>query len=279
MENLKHLPQMDNFPKISVVMPVYNCAEYIREAIESVVQQHYSNLELIVMDGGSDDGTLEILKEYQEDISILESGPDGGQTKALIVGFKKATGEILCWLNGDDLYLPGTLHKVAKEFEASPKLGLVYGDYLVLSEEGKLDAKPKISYDFKICLYSYLMIPQPSSFWRRQVYDDVNGLNHSFSYSFDWDFFLRVGRLALETDFEIRHVHDIYSVFRLRPDSKSVSESHKFNDERDAILTQFKEFNPFRFRKIKKKYYLLKALLRFKKERGFIPVRGDSRKA
>ena len=272
---------MTKLPKISIVTPVYNCVAYIEETILSVINQGYPNLEYIIMDGGSTDGTIDIINKYKDRISVIHSGPDGGQTKALIRGFEEASGDVLCWLNGDDYYMPGVLNKVGRLFQENTSMNMVYGDYLVIDENGNLEAKPKVSYDFHIALYSYLMIPQPSSFWRKKSYEEVGGLNPSFSYAFDWDFFLRMGLEALQSrqPEAIRHIHDIYSVFRLRPDSKSVNESHKFNEEREGIIIQFEKFKPYKFRWIKKKFYMLKVLYKFKKERGFIPVQSDSRKA
>lgn len=269
-----------NWPKISIVTPVYNNVQYIRETVESVLNQRYPNLEYIVMDGGSNDGTLQILEEYRDEIAILQSGPDGGQSSALVKAFEMASGEIFSWLNGDDYFFPGTLRKVGEQFAHDQELDLVYGDYLVLTEEGRFEAKPKVKFDFLICLYSYLMIPQPSSFWSKEMYRSVGGINPKFNYSFDWDLFLRFGAYLKGKRAEsICHNHDIYSVFRLHEASKSVSEKEKFVEERDEIIDQFSQYNPRRFRSLKKKYYLLKVLRNFATERGFIPIRGDRRKA
>ncbi|WP_193210820.1 glycosyltransferase family 2 protein [Luteolibacter marinus] len=264
-------------PLLSIVTPVFNQARYIRQTIESVLDQKDDRIEYIVMDGGSTDGTAEIIREYEGRIDHWQSGPDGGQSNAIADGFSRAKGRYLAWINGDDFYLPGVLGKVLEITGSNPGVKLIYGDYVVIGQDGLIEAKPKVSFDFDICLYSYLMIPQPSSFWSRELYFDAGGINTKFQFAFDWDLFLRMGRDCAAD--EILHVHDLWSAFRLHDESKSVSAKARFREERGAIQGQFAEFKGGPWEPLLRRWHLLRVLRRFKEERGFIPVRKDSRKA
>ena len=173
----------------------------------------------------------------------------------------------------------GSLKKVINEFEEDSKLQLLYGDYIVVDENQNMEAKPKISFDFDICLFAYLMIPQPSSFWKKSLYESVSGINTDLNFAFDWDLFLRMGHQLRDHPGSIRHRHDLYSVFRIHPESKSVSQTNKFKSEARFIRDQFQEYRESKFKKIQKRWQLVKALHRFHKERNMIPTGKDKRKA
>src|SRR6185436_19040912 len=117
-----------DYPKISVVVPSFNQGRYIEQTLCSIIYQSYPNLELIVIDGGSTDDSVEIIQDYQRAISYWVSEPDGGQTQGLIKGFHHATGDILCWLNADDMHEPHTLEEIANFFTATPEARFVYGN-------------------------------------------------------------------------------------------------------------------------------------------------------
>jgi len=124
-----------------------------------------------------------------------------------------------------------------------------------------------------------LMIPQPSSFWRRSLYFDVGGLNMNFLFAFDYDFFLRAGAACRSKPGSIRHVQDLWSVFRLHSESKSVAEMEKFVVENEKIRAQFPEYRNCRLKWIASRYHLARVLSRFHRERGLVPTRKDSSKA
>lgn len=231
------------------------------------------------MDGGSTDGSVDIIKKYEKYLAYWQSQPDKGQTHAIIDGFNRAKGEVLAWLNSDDAYEPGVLKKVQSYFFEHPETEFLYGNYFLLYPDGRKIAKPKISFDFNICLYAYLMIPQPSSFWTRNLYNAVGGLNPEFQYAFDYDFFLRAGKYLQERPGAIVHINDYWSRFRVHDTSKSVSEREKFRYEHKKIHQQF-EVSPLKFvRKFRQQYELLRAIYRYHKEEGMIPTRKEKGKA
>jgi len=220
--------------KISVIIPSFNQAEYIEETLLSVIKQNYRWLELIVIDGGSTDGSVEIIRKYESFISYWISEPDGGQTKALIKGFNKSTGDILCWLNSDDLHEPNTLHEVATYFDNHTEIDMVYGNSLWIDFEGKpLRYQREIPFNRFLWLYTYNYIPGMSAFWRRTIYDQVGGLDPNFDLAMDadlWSRFAEVGRLA--------HEPKVWSQMRFYPEQKNQKLRHLSNIEDQIIRSR-----------------------------------------
>jgi len=265
--------------RISIVTPSYNQGDYLEETIESVLSQGIPGLEYIIMDGGSRDHSVEIIRKYEKYLAYWQSQPDGGQTQAILEGFRRSSGHVLAWINSDDLYEPRTLAKVKQEFEADAKLQLLYGDYSLLYRGGRKVAKPKISFDFNISLHAFLMIPQPASFWSRALYEAVGGLNPKYQYAFDYELFLRFGKHLEDHPEAIRHVHDYFAQFRVHDESKSVSLQERFMPEYEAILAQFGVPPRGVMREVRKNLALFRTLLRYYQERGFIPIRKEAGKA
>ncbi len=264
---------------ISIVTPCYNAAAFIEETLDSILSQKGAPFELLVLDGGSTDGTVEIIRRYEKHLVYWHSRKDDGQSAAIAEGFSRSKGDVLCWLNADDYFLPGVLAKVHERFAGCAGLQVLYGDYIVLDENGAMEAKPKISFDFEICLLFYLMIPQPSCFWRREIYDRVGGINTGLNFAFDWDLFLRMGDALKDEPGAIVHVRDLFSVFRLHAASKSVSARERFRAERKQIQNQFDYYRNLHFRKFAKAVQIVRTLRKFYLERGFVPLRKDARKA
>jgi glycosyltransferase involved in cell wall biosynthesis len=204
-------------PKITVVTPSYNQARFLEATIQSVLNQEYPNLEYIVIDGGSTDGSVEIILRYTQYLTYWVSEPDNGQTDALIKGFARATGDILCWLNSDDLFEPETLKQVAEFFIENPQVHVVYGDSTWINAEGKkLRPKKEHAFNLFIFFYDHVYIPQPSTFFRRDIYEKVEGLNSEIDVAMDADLWIRFAKVT-----NIHHLRRQWSRMRFHKDAKT----------------------------------------------------------
>ncbi len=179
---------------VSVVTPSFNQGEFIAEAIRSVLDQEYPEIEYMIVDGGSSDGTLEILRQTDGRVRWV-SEPDRGQTDAINKGWRRATGDIVAWLNADDFYYPGALQQVETFFEAHPEVDGLYGDCDYVDREGRyLRPYPTRPYDYLLLVREALdFIPQPATFLRRRVLESVGFLDESLHYVMDFEYWLRVG--------------------------------------------------------------------------------------
>jgi glycosyltransferase involved in cell wall biosynthesis len=184
------------FAEISVITPSFNQGQYLQATIQSVLDQQYPALQHLVIDGGSTDGTLDILRHYTKRSSLYWlSEPDNGQAEAINKGFKQATGEIIAWLNSDDIYLPHALQRVADFFEQQPDIDVIYGDYHLIDEQGEvLLQKQEIPFDYDILLYGLDYISQPTTFFRRRVLEKVGYLDEALHYGLDWEYWLRMAQ-------------------------------------------------------------------------------------
>jgi hypothetical protein len=188
---------IEQLPTISIVTPSYQHAPFLEAAIESVLDQEYPKLEYIVADGGSTDGTLDILRKYQSRLRWF-SERDRGQTDAINKGFARTGGQILGWLNSDDEYAPEALRTVGEFFAAHPDVGLVYGDAIFIDARGRtLAACAHIEpFDRRRLLYYADYIVQPAAFFRRELFQAVGGLDETLHWAMDYDFWLKASAAA-----------------------------------------------------------------------------------
>lgn len=220
------------YPVISLVTCSYQHGSYIEQTIRSVIDQGYPALEYIVIDGGSTDGTVEIIKRYEDALAYWVSEPDGGQSDALIKGFGRTTGEICGWLCSDDLLLPGSLHAVADFFLAHPEVQAAYGDALWIDSHGRyLRPKKEMSFNRFVLLHDHNYIPQPSMFWRRTLYWEVGGLDPRFDLAMDADLWERFSRRTA-----IARIPRYLSCMRFYPEQKTRSRRSDSRRESRALL-------------------------------------------
>ncbi len=186
------------WPRITIVTPSYHQARFLETAIRSVLAQEYPNLEYVIRDGGSVDGSVAIIRRYETQLSDWVSEPDGGPGQAINRGFAGASGHILGWLNADDAYLPGTLRAVAEYFMGQPEAALVYGEGWYIDEAGN-QIEPcrfvRRRFDRRY-LVNRDPILQPAAFWRRSLWQQVGPLDESLRWVFDWEWFIRAYQQA-----------------------------------------------------------------------------------
>jgi len=227
-------------PKLSIVTPSFNQGHFIEETLRSVRSQRYPVLEHIVIDGASTDGTVEILKRYSStpgwEYLRWISEPDHGQTDAINKGFQRATGNIIGWLNSDDLYEPDSFARIAKAFEENPMVDFIYGDYLIIDETGKtLISKKEIDFDWEILLCGLNYIAQPNVFFRSQVFKELGYLNDSLQFVMDYEFWLR----AATHGFRFQHIPIALAACRWHLDAKTVSRDRRIAEELLSVRDQY----------------------------------------
>ena len=184
-------------PLVTIVTPSFNQARYLRTSIESVLAQDYPHIEYVVIDGGSTDGSLEILKSYGDRVTWI-SGPDGGQADALNKGFERTEGAIVGWLNADDVYAPGAVATVVRAFDAHPQVGLVYGQGSIIDATGGLVGPFNEIEPFSLwrLLHGLDYILQPAAFFRRGLAAGVGWLDTQLEFALDWDLWLKLAGAA-----------------------------------------------------------------------------------
>ncbi|WP_333819863.1 glycosyltransferase family 2 protein [Ohtaekwangia sp.] len=221
-------------PKISIVTPSFNQSQFIEETMLSVLNQDYPNYEYIVVDGGSTDGSVDIIKKYSDRLAYWISEKDRGFGDAINKGFAKATGEILYWLNSDDLLLPGALLIVGKYFQKYRDTGLVFGDRHIIDPNSKLLSKRAYFFYFPGQLKFGKALPQECTFWRRDVFLRAGVLDEKLKFAIDFDLWCRMSKTAV-----IRHIPFYLGAFREQPASKSSTITTTGFDERDKILLKY----------------------------------------
>ncbi|MFH1001053.1 MAG: glycosyltransferase family 2 protein [Bacteroidota bacterium] len=187
-----------NYPKITVVTPSYNQGKFLEETILSVIDQNYPDLEYIIMDGGSTDNSVEIIKRYEKHLAYWQSRPDDGQSAAINEGFKRATGDVYCWLNSDDQFTEGALKIVGEYFQNNADcLWLCgIGELKTLNRKKKIrKCRPK-KLNFEAISNITTRIAQPGVFWRNKLWEKTSGLNERFNYAFDFDLWVQFSLIA-----------------------------------------------------------------------------------
>jgi glycosyltransferase involved in cell wall biosynthesis len=249
-------------PRVSVIMPSYNHAKYIRAAIDSVLSQEYEGIDLIVMDGGSRDGTVEVLRGYGDRLRFV-SKSDRGQADAINQGFQRAEGDLLCWLNSDDMFAPGAIRRVVRAFLENPQVEFVYGRGWDIDESGQIiDEAGVLAFDLWRLIHQRNFIQQPSCFFRRSLLDRVGAVDERLHYVMDWDLWIRFAA------YRGLYVDDFWSYNRVYGDNKTQS----------GQLRRWKEIRVMVRRYTDARWppvvwlYLLEALIQLVRSRGLSPI-------
>ncbi|MEW6718506.1 MAG: glycosyltransferase family 2 protein [Chloroflexota bacterium] len=215
-----------NYPLVSIVTPSYNQARYLEYTIQSVLRQDYPHIEYLIVDGGSTDDSVDIIKKYAPRLSWWTSQPDSGQAEAINKGLSRARGEILAWLNSDDMYLPGVLSQAVKAFESYPQASMVYGDAITVDEVGHL-LNALVFGDWGLKeLMAFRIICQPAVFMRRTALDQAGLLDESYHCLLDHHLWVRLAILA-----PIQHISAFWAAARFHPAAKNVAQASLFGQE------------------------------------------------
>lgn len=214
-------------PLFSVITPSYNQAAFLESCILSVLSQDYRNIEYLIIDGGSSDGSLEIIKKYENQLTYWVSERDQGQADAINKGFLKAKGEFICWVNSDDLIYPDFISSRLKQFQHHPDIDMIYGDV----DQGPDPDDPWLRKGKRTSFLSMLKtlnvpIPQQSAIWKRNVLEETGLLDSKWHVLLDMDYFIRIAK-----NHRILYIPGALAFFRIHRNSKSINEAIKWAEE------------------------------------------------
>jgi glycosyltransferase involved in cell wall biosynthesis len=244
---------LSNLPLVSIVTPSYNQARFLESTIRSVLEQDYPNIEYILVDGGSTDGSVDILQRYTDRFAWWVSEKDRGQTDAINKGFARAKGDILAWLNSDDTYEPHAVAEAVKFLQDRPEVGLVYGNANFIDENGCVIGHfPAAQTDYRRLRQGYVHIPQQAAFWRASLWHKVGPLDPSFFFAMDYDLWVRLAAQA-----PMQYTPRLWANFRLHTQGKTVVAADQCWPE--MLKVHYRNGGSW-FSLIQAKYYIRKAV-------------------
>jgi glycosyltransferase involved in cell wall biosynthesis len=253
----------------SVVTANYNMAEWLPETIESVLANLQPGDEYFIIDGGSIDGSVDAIRRYESHLTDWLSEPDEGYAEALAKGFRRCTGEFLCWINAGDLLLKGSLH-VARQILAKTGADLIFGDDVYVDEQSRVifQSRGHIGSLKHVMLYGGWTPLQDACYWRRSLYEQVGGINPALKYAADFDFFLRASLTG-----QCRYVPKVFSAFRRHSEQKSISGAVQYDSEKQECRRQiFTQLSiPFPIRLILEPFYWFAVRWWYRVARHFYP--------
>jgi len=251
--------------KVSIITPSYHQVDYLESTIQSVFNQTYPLIEYFIIDGGSDDGSIDVIKSYQDKLAGWISEADEGQTDAINKGFAMATGEIIAWLNSDDTYHPQAVEQAVAFLDDHPDVGLVYGDANYVDKYGDVIGQfPAAQTSLRQLRRGYVHIPQQAAFFRKQLWDQVGPLDPDFFFAMDYDLWVRLAGIT-----NVKYVKQTWANFRLHQDAKTISADDRCWPE--MLKVHYRDGGQY-FSVIQMKYYLRKIAapwIRYKRKRLF----------
>ncbi len=254
-------------PTVSIVTPSFNQARFLEAAIQSALSQDYPRIEYIVVDGGSTDGSLDIIQKYADRLAWWVSEKDRGQTDAINKGFARASGQIFAWINSDDTYEPRAVGQAVRFLLDHPEVGMVYADCNYINEQGRVIGKfPAAQTDLPRLRRGYVHIPQQTMFFRAELWKQVGPLDPSFYFAMDYDLWTRIAARA-----ELRYLAgQTWANFRIHASGKTVAADDRCWPE--MLRVHYRDGGSF-FAPIVAKYYVRKLIAplwnwRFRKRLG-----------
>lgn len=221
--------------KCSIVVPSMNQAAYLETCLQSLLNQEGADLEILVYDGGSEDGSRAILERHAHALTHWQSQPDAGQAAALREGFARASGELLGWVNSDDALLPGAVAEACAHALAHPEQSFFYGDAVWIDAEGRLlRPKREVDFDWGMFAYGYCYLPQPATFFRRSAYEAAGGIDPDLHYCMDYDLWHKLARTGA-----CGHIPRFWAAIRSHPASKTSRYPSRFRDEEMTLRGRY----------------------------------------
>lgn len=227
-----------NWPKISIITPSFNQGRYLEDCIQSILSQNYPNLEYFIIDGGSKDQSIDIIKNYEQQLSGWISEPDEGQSDAINKGMKRASGDLIAWLNTDDYYLPGALQTIARSYQQHPMAPFHFGNGLRVdaykSQERQFYETGEVSFDRPALIFGLNYILQPATFIRRASLEKIGYLDVNLHYAMDTDLWLRLSEQA-----EPKPVQAMLAASREHGSTKTATGSFKRLEELRQVAEKY----------------------------------------
>jgi glycosyltransferase involved in cell wall biosynthesis len=220
-----------SLPLVSIITPSFNQARFLEATLGSILNQNYPRLETIVVDGGSSDGSLDILRRYEGRLTRWLSEPDRGQADAINKGLRLAKGEIVAWLNSDDLYLPGAIRQAVQTLAEHPEAGMVYGDGVLIDEDGVILDRHRYRTYTVLDLLCFEVLLQPTVFLRRSVLDRVGLLDEGYRLILDHQLWVRIAAQG-----PILHVPRFWAAERTHLSAKTIAAAAEFVDEARKLV-------------------------------------------
>ena len=258
----------DISPKISIVMPSYNQAQFIERSILSILNQDYSNTEFIIIDGGSTDGTIDIIKKYEREITLWISEKDQGQSDALNKGFKYCTGEIYGWLNSDDIYLPDAFKNAASILNKNFNKKIVFGDWLSLdAADNIIDYNHAFDFNLNHFKYEGFHLNAQSMFWKAEVHKRFSGFNVNLYNTMDYQMIVEFGINEGQNSF--LNTQYPLGCFRRYEGQKTSGNSPRVTNEQKLISKLYSYEDKYKYAgKVKRLYYRIRRAFRYTKRGG-----------
>jgi glycosyltransferase involved in cell wall biosynthesis len=234
---------------VSIITPSYNQAVFLERTILSVLNQTYTDIEYIIIDGGSQDDSVNVIHKYQDKLKGWVSEKDQGQTDAINKGFAMANGDILAWINSDDTYEPDAIKLAVEYLDAHPDVGLVYGDTKFINEKDEvIGTFPAALTNYAKLRQGYVHIPQQAAFFRASLWKQVAPLDPSFYFAMDYDLWVRLTKLS-----GVAYIHNHWANFRLHGEAKTIHSDDRCWPE--MLKVHYRDGGSF-FSRIVLKYYL-----------------------